>query len=209
MPAALQSLLMNTRSLILNLLNRRARTINELATELQISRNSTHLQVTRLEAEGRVVKGERRSGQGVGKPAYEYQLAAGAEDSFSGAHKPVLDALLSVISSELPRDNRVSLLRKAGAQMAIDAGLTPVGKPEQDLQNAVGVVNSLGAMAELNRSDTALSVISHSCPIASMVHSQPESCELVAQLFTQATGRTVVSRCKRDPSLICQFTLDR
>ncbi len=201
-------MVMNTRSLILNLLNRRPRTINELAGELQISRNSTHLQVVRLEAEGRVVKGSRRSGQGVGKPAYEYRIAAGAEDSYSGAHKPVLDALLNVLSTELPGESRVSLLQKTGEQMAIDASLQPVGEPERDLQNAVEVVNSLGAMAELSQSDSTLSVISHSCPIASMVHAQPDSCALVAQFFSSATGKLVVSKCKRDPSLVCRFTLD-
>ncbi len=199
---------MNTRSLILNLLNRQPCTVNELATELNLSRNSTHLQILRLEAEGRVVKGGRRSGQGAGKPAYEYRIAAGAEDSFSGAHKPVLEALLNAITAELPAQSRVSLLQKAGEQMAIDADLQPAGETEKDLRKAVDVVNSLGAMAELKRSGSTLSVTSHSCPIASIVHAQPDSCALVARFFSQATGKPVESRCKRDSSLVCRFTLE-
>ena len=200
---------MNTASLILNLLNRRASTVNELAAELGISRNSTHLQVVRLEAEGRVVKGARRSAHGAGKPAQEYCIADGAEDSFSAAHKPVLAALLNAMTRQLSRDRRVALLQAAGAQMAADANLQPSGVAERDLQRAVDVVNSLGAMAELQASDAALSVVSHSCPIGSIVHRQPDSCALVAEFFSQATGRQVVSRCRRDSSLVCRFTLER
>lgn len=199
---------MNTRGRILNLLNRQPCTVQELAATLGISRNSTHLQISRLEAGGLVVKGEqRRVASGAGKPAFEYRLAQGAEDAYSAAHKPVLDALLQTIATQLPAAGSKALLRGAGQQMAVDANLQASGTPEADLQKALTVVNSLGAMAEISRFDSNLCVTSHSCPIASMVHSQPDSCELVAQFFAHATGRPVQSKCQRKAGLICRFVV--
>ena len=68
---------------ITDLLNRQALTIPELAAELGISRNSTHLQVRKLEAAGVLEKLVLQMSSSAGRPAYQYRTAAGGEDVHS------------------------------------------------------------------------------------------------------------------------------
>ena len=196
---------MTTSNRITNLLNRRSMTVAELATELGITRNSVHLQITRLEAAGLLERVQQRRSNNAGKPAYEYRAVAGSEDAYSSAYKSILESLMQVLAVELPIERRQLLLQQAGQLLARNAGLQPVGNIETDLRQAVDAVNSLGAMAEIADNKTCLTVTSYSCPVATSVRSEPETCSLVAAFFSEATGKAVVSKCWHECRLVCQF----
>jgi len=198
---------MTTPNKIMNLLNRRAMTVIELAAELGITRNSVHLHITRLEAAGLLERIQPRRTSNAGKPAYEYRLRAGSEDTYSSAYKPVLESLMQVLALELPLKHRQKLLRQAGQALARNAGLQPVGIIETDLKQAVDAVNTLGAMAEITCEEERMLVTSYSCPVASSVRSEPQTCSLVAAFFAEATGQTVTSKCWHECRLVCQFEL--
>ena len=195
---------MNTPSRILNLLNRQPSSTNELAKQLGISRNSTHVHVSKMESDG-LVTAQIRSENVAGKPAKVYSVTPGAEDTYSRAHRPVLDALLSTINDELPPKVKINLLKKTGHAIAESASLTPTGNAEIDLKKAVDVVNELGANAEISSDKNQLYVTSYSCPIGSAVHAQPDTCKLVESFFDHATGKKVTSKCKLDNTLVCRF----
>ena len=103
---------MNTPQKIINLLNQNPLTVSQLAEVLGISRNSVHLQVTRLEASGTIEKCLERISDGAGKPATQYRTAVGGEDTYSTAYKPIVDAMLSAISEDFPEKQRLKLLKK-------------------------------------------------------------------------------------------------
>ena len=199
---------MTTAQKITNLLNRKERTINELATDLGISRNSVHLQVGKLEAAGIVEKFERDKPAGAGKPAYRYRTVAGSEDSFSSAYKPVLSGLIQVISTDLPESARRELLEKTGRTLARDAGLEPTQNFGVDLQKSIDAVNALGAMAELKRKQNEAYVSCHSCPVATLVHADPLVCRMVAAFFSEATGKRVCVQCRHQGSVVCGFSFN-
>lgn len=198
---------MDTRSKILNLLNRQPSSVNELARQLGISRNSTHVHVSHLESAG-LIRGKLRKEKTAGKPAKIYSVTAGAEDTYSRAHRPVLDALLSTITTELPSKEKINLLKKTGRAIAESARLVPTGKTDTDLKKAVAVVNELGAMAEISASQNQLCVTSYSCPIGSAVHNHPESCTLVESFFSCATGKKVTGKCRIDDTVVCHFIVN-
>lgn len=199
---------MTTPHKITNLLNRKPLTINELAMELGISRNSVHLQVGKLEAAGIIEKRNRSQSSGAGKPAYYYRTAGGSEDSFSAAYKPVASGLIETISKDLPESERVKLLEKAGRSMARSAELSPTADFYNDIQKSVDAANALGAMAELTAKKKKPYVSCHSCPVASLVHTDPLMCRMVAAFFSEATGKKVSVKCKHDRAVVCGFSFE-
>lgn len=199
---------MTTPHKITNLLNRKELTVNELARELGISRNSVHLQVSKLEAAGIVEKFHRDQPSGAGKPAYVFRLVTGNEDSFSSAYKPVLSGLIETISADLPRKERTQLLEKTGRSLARNAGLTPGPNLDANVRKSVNAVNTLGAMAELTHKDKKPYVSCHSCPVATLVHTDPLVCRLVAAFFSEATGKHVAVQCRHEGSVVCGFSFD-
>jgi len=196
---------MGTTNKITDLLNRQPLTIPELAAELGISRNSAHLQVRKLEAAGVVEKLELQMTNSVGKPAYQYRTAAGGEDVHSSAYKPVLDSLVKTIHASFPQDERLSLFEKAGRALAKQSNLHPGDDVEEAIQKSVDVVNELGAMAEMTTIGTNIFVRCHSCPVATMVHHEPITCQMVAAFFSEASGTTVSVECKRNATVVCGF----
>ena len=199
---------MSNTSKITNLLNQQALTINELALELGISRNSVHQQVTRLEAAGTIVKLQQRPADGAGKPAYQYKIAAGKEDIHSEAFKPVLNALIQSISEDLPEKSRLHLLEKAGRTLARESGLQPTSTLETDIQKSVEAVNALGAMAEVKSDSDHYNISCFSCPVATLVHKEPMTCKLVAAFFSEACGKSVTVRCRRSDTVVCGFSIE-
>ena len=183
-------------------------TIQQLATALGISRNSVHLQIRKLEAEGVVRKQEPQLSSRAGKPAYRYKTTAGNEDVHSVAYRPLLDVLMQTISADLPDKDRLRILEKTGRSLAKSSGLQAGSNSDikSDIQKAVDAVNSLGATAVLSSKGKINTVSCHSCPVATLVHREPMTCKLVAAFFSEASGRKVSVQCKKDDTVVCGFT---
>ncbi len=197
---------MSTAQKILNLLNREPRTVSELAAELGISRNSTHVQVVGLEAAGALEKIPRRAEGRVGKPAFEYRTVARHEDAFSSAYKPLLGGLAEAIGACLSDEESGRLLRDAGRCVARASDLSPTSDFDADLQRALDAVNALGAMAERSDEGGVPGVSCHTCPMATLVHRDPGMCTLVASFFAEATATAVTVQCRRDRTVVCGFS---
>ena len=199
---------MSTQAKILNLLNRQPHTIIELADALGVTRNSAYIQITKLEAAGLIHKKAQRKSTNAGKPAYEYQTAQGSEDTFSQAYKPLIGSIVEVLEREIPLKERKKLFSKAGIEMAVKAGLSGSGDFESNLDRALDILNELGAMAEVTQVDGQLILSSHSCPVATSVRADVETCNLVSAFLSEATSSNVTSQCKKEGNLICQFAID-
>lgn len=197
---------MPTAQKILNLLNRRAMRVSELAAALGVSRNSAYVQIAKLEATGAVDKIRPEATSTVGKPAFQYRTASRHEDTFSAAYKAVIGSLVEAIGDRLPEPARIELLEEAGRLLADAAGLASTTDFDSDLQRALDAVNALGAMAEVAGSEPPPTIRCHTCPIATLVHKDPTLCHLVASFFSAATGRPVAVQCRRDRTVVCGFS---
>ena len=194
----------STRGRIVTFLRRASRTVDELATALDLTDNAVRAHLTTLERDGIVQQhGARR---GSGKPALVYELAPGAEQLFPKAYGPVLQQLLEVLSERMSPHELEILLGEVGRRIATRWNI-PSGDLRMRLEAAVEILNELGGMAELEVSNNHYCIRGYSCPLAAVVPNHPEVCHLAETLLTELVGVTVEEHCDRNERLQCCFTM--
>lgn len=186
------------------MLRRDVRTVEELARELDLTDNGVRAHLATLERDGIVRRrGSVRSG-GSGKPAYVYELIPEAEDLFAKAYEPVLRQLLDVLDERVGPEELGSLLREVGSRIA-DERDVPADGVRTRVEAAVGVLNELGGLAELEERDGSLIIRSYGCPLSAVVQDHPEACRMSETLLTELVGTPVHERCDRGERPRCCF----
>jgi predicted ArsR family transcriptional regulator len=190
----------STRGRIVTLLRRSGRTVEGLARELGLTDSGVRAHLATLERDGVVrQRGFVRRGSGGGKPAYVYELTPEAEELYPKGYEPVLRQLLDVLSGRLGPEESEAVLRIVGRRQAEELGV-PVDGVRSRLEAAVGVLNELGGLAELEESDGGFAIRGYSCPLTSVVRDHPEACRLAEALLTELTGLPINEHCDRDES---------
>ena len=199
---------MATRDDILSQLRRGNLTTAELATRLGVSRNAVVVPLGHMISEGVIRQATvRRSGQ-AGKPAHEFEVVPGYEDSDSTAYRPFVDLLLTVLARNMRPAELEALMFDIGREMAARMPSADRETFDERLAAARGIVDGLGAATELISSQDRVTVLSHSCPLAVAVRKQPCVCKAVAAFFEAATGRKTSERCIREEKLTCRFEIE-
>src|SRR5215210_789530 len=200
-----QKFFRSTRGRIVTLLRRSGRTVEELARELGLTDNGVRAHLATLERDGFVrQRGSVRRGSGGGKPAYVYELTPEAEDLFPKAYEPVLRRLLDVLSERLGPKGSEAVLRSVGRCLAEERGVWVDGARPR-LEAAVGVLNELGGLAELEDDDGAFVIRGYSCPLTSVVPDHPGACRMAEALLAELTGLPIHEHCDRSESPRCCF----
>ncbi|MGI9507926.1 MAG: helix-turn-helix transcriptional regulator [Geminicoccaceae bacterium] len=199
---------MTTRDDILSQLRRGNLTTAELADRLSLSRNAVVLPLGHLISEGLVRRAApRRSGQ-VGKPAHEFEIVPGHEDSISTAYRPFTNVMLTVLQRHQTAAEIEKLMLDIGREMASHMPPTDHQSFTDRLAAARTVVDDLGAATELIVDGDSVIVQSRSCPLATAVRKEPCVCKAVAAFFETVTGRQATERCIRDKTLTCRFEIE-
>jgi len=203
-----QNGVMSTREDILSQLRRGNLTTVELAERLGLSRNAVVVPLRQLVSEGLIRRATvRRSGQ-AGKPAYEFEVVPGHEDTISTAYRPFSELLLTVLPRYLPPAEVEKLMLDLGRQMAAHMPFGSQKSFAENLAAARVIVDDLGAATEVITDGNRVMVQSHSCPLAAAVRKEPCVCQAVAAFFEAATGRKTVERCIRKDKLTCRFDIE-
>ena len=192
----------STRGRIVMLLRRASRTVDELATSLDLTDNAVRAQIATLERDGLVE--QRGSRRGVSKPAVAYGLADGAERLFPKAYGMILAQLLAILHERLGADERESVLREVGRRVA---ALHPIIAADGDarLARATDVLNGLGGLAEIERDGAAFTIHGYDCPFAALVTQHPDICATAEAMLTDLIGVTVHECCERTTLPHCRF----
>jgi predicted ArsR family transcriptional regulator len=193
----------STRGRIIVLLRRANQTVDELAQHLSLTDNAVRAHLVTLERDGLVCQSGAR--RGSGKPATVYSLTSEAEQHFSKAYAPVLQQLLEVLSTYMPADTLEEIMQNVGRRLALQWNV-PAGELRMRLQQAVAILNELGGLAELEEHATIYMIQGHSCPLAALVPSHPEICQLTKTLLSELIGETVEVHCERGVAAHCCFT---
>jgi predicted ArsR family transcriptional regulator len=194
----------STRGRLVTLLRREGRAVDELAADLGLTNNGVRAHLATLERDGLVRQGGSvRRGSG-GKPAYVYELTSEARGMFPRAYGPVLGGLLDVLVEHFGTEELDTLLREAGARMA-DEGRVPSGGIRERLEAAVGVLDDLGGLAEIEEREGTFAIRSYGCPLAAVVTEQPRACDLVETLIAKLANAHVRERCERGENPRCRF----
>src|SRR5690242_18510241 len=200
--------LTSTRGRLITLLRRDTRTVEDLASALNLTDNAVRAHLAALERDGIVRQsGVRRDGS-VGKPAYAYELTADAEQFFPKPYATVLNELLDVLDGNMPPNEMETLLRRIGARMA---GEYPPGHgvTRMRLEAAVDALNQLGGLADLDVDDGNLLLRGYSCPLAAVVPGHPDACHLAEAFVSEVAGVPVRECCDRGAVPHCRFELAR
>lgn len=195
----------STRGQIVTLLRRGGRTVEELARKLDLTDNGVRAHLATLERDGIVQqRGSVRRGSGGGKPAYVYELTLEAESLFPKAYEPVLRQLLDVLAGQLGPEESEALLRRVGRSIA-EGQTVPADGVRVRLEAAVGVLNELGGLAELEESDGSSIIRGYSCPLAAVVPDHPEVCRMAETLLIELVGVPIYEHCDRGERPRCCF----
>jgi predicted ArsR family transcriptional regulator len=123
---------------------------------------------------------------------------------FPKAYEPVLSQLLDVLSERLGLEESEAVLRMVGRRLAEEQGVSVDGVRPR-LEAAVGVLNELGGLAELEERDGDFVIRGYSCPLTSVVPDHPEVCRMAEALLTELTGLPIHEYCDRSESPRCCF----
>jgi predicted ArsR family transcriptional regulator len=207
MHAADAQLFRTTRGRLLVLLCRQRQTVAELAGALGVTDNAVRAQLQRLERR-RLVRqvGSRR---GIRKPHAEYELTDQARELFPRAYKPVLRTLADVLFDELPATATRALLLKTGNRLFREhVGKLRGRSVRQRLAALMSVLDGSAFGIELVEESATTVVRSCSCPIASVVASHPEVCDVLARTLSKMLSADVRERCERGSSPRCCFEIE-
>lgn len=196
--------LTSTRGRLIALLRRDTRTVDDLASALNLTDNAVRAHLAALERDGIVRQcGVRRDGS-VGKPAFAYELTADAEQFFPKPYATVLNEMLDVLDGELSPDELERHLRAIGARMAREYP-SGQGDTRMRLKAAVDALNKIGGLAELDVESGNLSLRGYSCPLAAVVPSHPDVCHLAEAFVSEVAGVPVRECCDRGAIPHCCF----
>jgi predicted ArsR family transcriptional regulator len=195
------------RGRIIKLLRRGSSTVEELATELEVTDNAvrTHLQL--LEREGVVSATGSRQGPGAGKPAVTYAIAKAAEATLSSAYAPVLTALLQTLAERTSPREMDALLREVGRRLG---PVTPKsGALDARVRAAAALLSSFGSELDVERTPEGYLLRGYACPLAAVVRDEPHACHAVEEMVASVVGVPVRERCDRSAGARCRFEILR
>lgn len=192
----------STRGQVVTLLRRGHRTVDELAQALSLTDNAIRAHLAALERDGLVRQGELR--RGGGKPSFTYELTPEAERLFPKAYGVLLQQLLGVLAERLPRDVIADALREVGHRIAAGSIARDEALPQR-LQAALVMLEDLGGLAEAEAFEGGVLIKGYSCPLATAVAGNPDTCLLAESLLADLIGVPVRQVCDRSSPPRCRF----
>jgi DeoR family suf operon transcriptional repressor len=198
----------STRGRVVELLRRKAHTVDELGTALELTDNAIRSQLFALERDGVVEQhGLRRSG---GKPSVLYGVTAEYEAAQSRAYVPFAVTLLEELASRIAAPRLKSVLRAAGRRWA--AGVAPPGgNLAAKARWAAALLAELGGPVDLVEGQRGSVVLEGtSCPLSAVVRSNPSACAAMESLLSDLLAVPVVEQCDRGGARpCCRFLIGR
>jgi predicted ArsR family transcriptional regulator len=206
MPETLRKQLLDTtRGRIVTLLRTEARTADDIAARLSLTRSAVRLQIVAMERDGLV----RRTGTrpGTTRPSYLYELTAEVEQLLSKAYVPLLTKLVDVFAEGLPAAKLEALLRRAGTELADELcrGKRPVGGLKSRVTVASRLLNEhLGALTRVEGNGN-LKIQGAGCPLAALTGKHRGVCLAVESLVVEIVGAPMRECCDRAHPPRCCF----
>lgn len=135
--------LASTRGRLFEYLRRGPKTVEELTALVGLSDNAVRMHLQTLQRD-RLVRaaGLKRSGS-PGKPAQVYEPEPSADERFSRAYAPLLQALVSALAERGMPEEVLELLREAGRKLGREMARRAPGRREQAAA-AAAILTELG-----------------------------------------------------------------
>lgn len=202
-----RQLLDTSRGRIVALLQRDELTIDDIASQLQLTANAVRAQVTAMERDGVIQRVGRRAGST--RPAQVFALTSEIEQLLSRAYVPLLTQLVRVFSARLPARQVEALMREAGRGLAHE--LTPTKGSSRTLRDRVFEVSELlneqlGAITHVTENGGYV-IRGRGCPLAALTGKHPAVCRAIESLVHEVLGVAVRECCDRNGRPCCCFNI--
>ena len=196
----------STRGQIVTLLRRSARTVNEIAGELNLTDNAIRAHLLSLERD-RLVE-QKGVVKGFRKPHNTYGLTDEARHLFPKPYAFLFNELLDALKKTLPDAALKKVLRDVGQDIGHDNLPAAAMELDDRLNESVNVLEALGGAAEVVREDGKTIIKSEGCPFDEAVSEHPEVCKVAESMIKEIVGRKVKETCDRTTSPKCRFLID-
>jgi predicted ArsR family transcriptional regulator len=198
----------STRGQIVALLRQSAKTVDELARELDLTDNAVRLHLGTLERDGVAQPRGVRRGGGVGKPATEYEITVEAEPSFSNAYVPFLSTLLGALGDRMTPAQLRAIMRDVGHRLAGSPPESPASVAART-EMASKLLNALGGVTtvERDKEGKGLRIRGCGCPLSAVVGQREEVCVAMQTMLRDVIGVAVREECDRSGRPRCQFAV--
>jgi predicted ArsR family transcriptional regulator len=194
--------LKTTRERIVNLLRRSGLTANEIARQLGLTHNAVRDHLAALLREGIVQQGGRQ--RGVSRPAVVYEIVPDAEAVFSKAYIPFVAHLLRILRERLPQRELDEIMHLVGQRFAAEWPRFR-GELPQRVEAASLLLEDLGALNTVEKSNGGLIIRGYGCLLSAAVHGRPEVCRAIESLLTELLEAPVRECCERGERPRCCF----
>jgi predicted ArsR family transcriptional regulator len=193
-----------TSGRIVELLRKRAMTIDELAAELGVTRTAIRSHLANHLRDGTVEEhGTRR---GASKPARVYGLTGAAQLRLSRAYVPLLTQLLQVLSARLGTAELDELMQEVGRGLA-PRRVGPRAPLAERVEQARELLASFGALTDVTEAEGQFTILGHGCPLAAVTANHAEACTALEALLAEFVDAPVKARCERYERRRCCFEL--
>lgn len=193
-----------TSGQIIELLRRKAMTIDELAADIGVTRTAIRAHLATLQQDGAV---EQRGVQrGVSKPARTYGVTTEAELLLSRAYVPILTQLLHVLANRMPSQEFDTILREVGRRL-MAGHVTGQGTILERAIAASAFLNELGGTTEVAEERGRYVIRGYGCPIAAATSEHPEACNALESLLSEFVGKPVTKCCEEYQRQRCCFVV--
>jgi len=201
-----QQLLDTGRGRIVSLLRRGSLTVDDIASQLELSASGVRAQITAMERDGVVRRVGRRPG--TTRPSQIFELTPEVEQLLSRAYIPLLSQLVDVFANNLPARQVDALLREAGRNLSRQLSS---GRPSGPLRARVvatsDVLNDqLGAVTHVEENGRFI-IRGQGCPLSALTGKHPAVCRVMESLVKEFTGASVHECCERAHRPQCCFEI--
>jgi predicted ArsR family transcriptional regulator len=194
--------LKSTRERIIDLLRRSSLTANEIARHLGLTHNAVRDHLAALLREGLVQEAGRQ--RGVSRPAVVYEIIPDAEAVFSKAYIPFVAHLLRVLRERLPQSELDEIMHLVGQRFAAEWPRLR-GDLAQRVEAASLLLEDLGALNTVEKSNGGLIIRGYGCLLSAAVHGRPEVCRAMESLLAELLEAPVRECCERGERPRCCF----
>ncbi|MFC5695866.1 helix-turn-helix transcriptional regulator [Pseudomonas sp. GCM10022186] len=178
--------------------------IDDLASQLAVTRTAIRQHLAALERDGLILRGETRpTGR---RPEQLYQLSPRGRELFPRQYQLLANLLIGEIASLIGEDALRRLMRGLGQRLAAD-----LERDSVDEGRIAEHMNQAGYEAEVFfRSGGEPEIVAHNCVFHHLAAAHPEVCELdLALIGTLGGGEVEHLECMVRQGQVCRFRVDR
>jgi len=203
-PPRRPGMLKGTRDQIVTLLRRQSLTANDIAARLGLTHNAVREHLAALRREGIIREGGLQ--RSASRPAVLYEVVPEAEAIFSKAYIPFVAHLMRVLRQRLQPGELDDVMHGVGRGLAAEWPRLRGDLPQR-IEAASALLEELGALHEIERSDRSVVIRGYGCLLSAAVHGRPEVCRAMESLLSELVEVPVHECCTRGERPRCCFEI--